>query len=123
MARYIRLTANSWSLVGLEQFGLAEVRFFYVPVEARAPQSANNAKDVSVDATLDWRPGRDERTYPTGSGLSFAPGGAPCQGALCFPPLKRWARIDRPEGTKEDDPLQGSHGFSIHRQFLGTLRL
>jgi len=79
MARYIRLTANSWSLVGLEQFGLAEVRFFYVPVEARAPQSANNAKDVSVDATLDWRPGRDERTYPTGSRLSFAPVGLPAR--------------------------------------------
>ena len=36
-----RLTAKSnWSMVGLKQFGLSEVRFFYVPVEARAPQPA-----------------------------------------------------------------------------------
>jgi len=34
----------------------------------------------------------------------FRPWGAPGQGALCFPLLKRWARIDRPEGTKGDDP-------------------
>jgi len=60
MARYVRLTAKSnWSLVGLKQYGLSEVRFFYVPVEARAPQPASYAEGVSVGAALDWRPGRD----------------------------------------------------------------
>ncbi|OHB64229.1 MAG: hypothetical protein A2Y76_15920, partial [Planctomycetes bacterium RBG_13_60_9] len=35
-ARYIRLTAKSnWSAVGLKQYGLSEVRFYYIPVEAR----------------------------------------------------------------------------------------
>jgi hypothetical protein len=60
MAQYVRLTAKSnWSLVGLKQYGLSEVRFYYVPVQARAPQPATSAQGIAVDATLDWRPGRD----------------------------------------------------------------
>jgi regulation of enolase protein 1 (concanavalin A-like superfamily) len=60
MAQYIKLTAKSnWSMVGLKQYGLSEVRFFYVPAQARGPQPAAAAKDVSVDSSLDWRPGRD----------------------------------------------------------------
>ena len=61
MARYVRLTAKSnWSMVGLKQYGLSEVRFFYVPVEARAPQPATAHRAPSAwIATLDWRPGRD----------------------------------------------------------------
>ena len=60
MAQYVRLTAKSnWSAVGLKQYGLSEVRFYYVPVQAAAPQPALNARDVSVSAGLDWRPGRD----------------------------------------------------------------
>ncbi len=67
MARYVKLTAKSnWSAVGLKQCGLAEVRFFYVPVEARAPQPAQNTDAVAVDSALDWRSGRDmtsEKVY------------------------------------------------------------
>jgi len=64
MARYVRLTAKSnWSMMGLKQFGLAEVRFFYVPVEARAPQPAQNAEGVAVDSALDWRPGREATSH------------------------------------------------------------
>ncbi len=60
MARYVRLTAkNNWSMVGLKACGLSEVRFYYVPVQASAPQPTMNAKDISVGAALDWRPGRD----------------------------------------------------------------
>ena len=63
-ARYVRLTAKSnWSTVGLKQFGLSEVRFFSVPVQARAPQPAQNAKGVAVDSTLDWRPGREATSH------------------------------------------------------------
>ncbi len=59
-AQYVRLTVKSnYSLVGLKQYGLSEVRFYYVPVQARAPQPATNAQNVSVSAGLDWRPGRD----------------------------------------------------------------
>ena len=60
MARYVKITAKSnWSLLGLKQYGLSEVRFFYIPVQARMPQPATAANGVSVDAALDWRPGRD----------------------------------------------------------------
>ena len=60
MAQYVKLTAKSnWSMVGLKQYGLSEVRFFYIPVQARAPQPAAAANGVGVDSTLDWRPGRD----------------------------------------------------------------
>ena len=60
MAQYVKLTAKSnWSLVGLKQYGLSEVRFFYIPVQARAPQPAASDNGVGVDSTLDWRSGRD----------------------------------------------------------------
>jgi regulation of enolase protein 1 (concanavalin A-like superfamily) len=64
MARYVKLTAKSnWSMVGLKQCGLSEVRFFHVPVQARAPQPAQNAEEVAVDSTLDWRPGREATSH------------------------------------------------------------
>ena len=64
MARYVRLTAKSnWSMVGLKQFGLSEVRFFYVPLEARGPQPAQYAEGVAVDGALDWRPGREATSH------------------------------------------------------------
>ncbi|MCL5282403.1 MAG: carbohydrate binding domain-containing protein [Planctomycetes bacterium] len=64
MARYVRLTANSnWSAVGLKQYGLSEVRFFYVPLEARGPQPAQYAEGVAVDGALDWRPGREATSH------------------------------------------------------------
>ncbi len=64
VAQYIKLTANSnWSAVGLKQYGLSEVRFFYIPVQARAPQPGQNATGVPVDSTLDWRPGREATSH------------------------------------------------------------
>ncbi len=66
-AQYVRLTVKSnYTQVGLKQYGLSEVRFYYVPVQARAPQPATNATGVSLSASLDWRPGRDvtsEKVY------------------------------------------------------------
>jgi len=60
VAQYVRLTAkNNWSMVGLKQYGLSEVRFFCVPAQARAPQPALAASGVRVDNSLDWRSGRD----------------------------------------------------------------
>ncbi|MHC4520310.1 MAG: carbohydrate binding domain-containing protein, partial [Planctomycetota bacterium] len=57
-ARYVRLTVNSgWGPMG--QFGLSEVRFLYVPTQAREPQPADGTAGVAVDAALDWRIGRD----------------------------------------------------------------
>ncbi len=64
MAQYVRLTAKSnYSMVGLKQYGLSEVRFFYIPTEARAPQPPVYAENVGVGATLDWRPGRDVTSH------------------------------------------------------------
>ncbi|MHC4324815.1 MAG: LamG-like jellyroll fold domain-containing protein, partial [Planctomycetota bacterium] len=58
-ARHIRLTANSnWKNI-LEQYSLSEVRFFYIPVQARAPKPASGDTEVPLDVTLDWTAGRE----------------------------------------------------------------
>jgi len=56
-ARYVRLTIND-NFGMLNDVGLSEVRFFYVPVTARSPQPADGAADVPVAAALSWRSGR-----------------------------------------------------------------
>jgi len=61
-ARFVRLTANSaWGATG--QFGLSEVQFLFVPVQAREPQPEAGAVDVSVGAILDWRSGRQAASH------------------------------------------------------------
>ncbi len=56
-ARYVRLTVNSgYGMTG--QFGLSEVRFMYIPVQAREPEPADGAADVAVGTDLVWRAGR-----------------------------------------------------------------
>jgi hypothetical protein len=47
----------------LEQYGLSEVRFFYIPVSAREPQPEDGATDVHPDVVLGWRPGRQAATH------------------------------------------------------------
>ncbi|HUV63558.1 MAG TPA: discoidin domain-containing protein [Sedimentisphaerales bacterium] len=58
-AKYVRLTPNSNWGGFLSQYGLSEVRFFYIPVNAREPNPESGAADVSVDGILAWRPGRE----------------------------------------------------------------
>jgi len=59
VAKYVKLTANSnWGGI-MPQYGLSEVRFFYVPVVAREQNPASGATDISVDAILSWRAGRE----------------------------------------------------------------
>jgi len=59
VAKYVRITANSnWGGI-LTQYGLSEVRFFYIPVRARLPQPASGATGVALDAVLSWRKGRN----------------------------------------------------------------
>jgi len=61
-ARYVRLTVNSgWGMMG--QYGLSEVRFLAIPVQAQAPQPADGDTDVSVGATLTWRAGREAAVH------------------------------------------------------------
>ncbi len=58
-AKYVRLTANSnWGGI-LPQFGLSEVRFLSVPVQARGPEPASGAVEVALDLELDWIAGRE----------------------------------------------------------------
>jgi len=57
-AKFVKITANdNWGF--LNQYGLSEVRFFYIPVLAREPNPVSGATDIEVDnVTLSWRPGR-----------------------------------------------------------------
>ncbi len=62
-AKYVRLTANSaWGAV-MPQFGLSEVRFLYIPVNAAKPYPDSGATGVDVDVTLGWRAGREAATH------------------------------------------------------------
>ncbi len=62
-ARYVRITANNnWGGI-LQQYGLSEVRFYYIPARAREPQPANNATGVAMNADLGWRAGRGAVTH------------------------------------------------------------
>jgi regulation of enolase protein 1 (concanavalin A-like superfamily) len=61
-AKYIKLTITaSWGVGGV--CGLSEVRFSYVPVQARSPQPAHAATGVAVDTSLNWRPGREAGSH------------------------------------------------------------
>ncbi len=57
-AKYVRFTVNSaWGTMG--QYGLSEVRFTYIPAQAREPEPADDATDVDVETSLSWRAGRE----------------------------------------------------------------
>ena len=58
-AKYVKITANSnWGGI-VTQYGLSEVRFFYIPTYAREPSPASGATDVALDLVLAWRAGRE----------------------------------------------------------------
>ncbi len=62
-AKFVKLTIDAnWGGVA-PQTGLAEVRFSYIPVQARAPQPATGTAGVSADASLNWRPGREAASH------------------------------------------------------------
>jgi hypothetical protein len=58
-AKHIKLTVHTnWSGGFVDQYGLSEVRFLYIPVFARLPQPSSG-ETVSLDGILTWRPGRE----------------------------------------------------------------
>jgi hypothetical protein len=62
-AKFVKLTiAANWGGIA-PTTGLAEVRFLYVPVQARLPQPATAATGVSVGTDLNWRPGREAASH------------------------------------------------------------
>jgi len=79
-AKYVRLTAKSnWSGAAAP-CGLSEVRFFYIPLYASQPTPASGRKNVGVDTTLSWRPGREaasHRVYFSTDRQAVANGTAP----------------------------------------------
>ncbi len=63
VARHVRITAQSnWGGI-FQQYGLSEVRFFYIPVQARESQPDSGATGVDVDVVLGWRAGREADTH------------------------------------------------------------
>ncbi|MHC4520659.1 MAG: discoidin domain-containing protein, partial [Planctomycetota bacterium] len=61
-AKYVRLTVNSgWGVLG--QLGLSEVRFLYIPVQARKPRPADGETGVAVAPVLGWRAGREAELH------------------------------------------------------------
>jgi hypothetical protein len=58
VAKSVRMTfTDNWGEA--EQYGLSEVRFFYIPVLPREPRPGIGAADVPLDTTLRWRAGRE----------------------------------------------------------------
>ncbi len=57
-ARYVRLVVNrAWGT--RDQFGLSEVRFLFIPVQAREPQPADGGVGITPETSLRWRAGRE----------------------------------------------------------------
>ncbi|MEN6427813.1 MAG: LamG-like jellyroll fold domain-containing protein [Phycisphaerales bacterium] len=62
VARHVRLTINdNWGATAL--VSLSEVRFLYTAVQAFEPAPANGAAEISLDATLSWRAGREATSH------------------------------------------------------------
>jgi hypothetical protein len=51
-AQYVRLTANSNWGGFMPQYGLSEVRFYHIPVQARNPNPDSGATGVPIDVVL-----------------------------------------------------------------------
>ena len=63
VAKYVKLTVNSgWESI-LTQYGLSEVRFFYIPVWAREPSPDSGAAEADADAILSFRAGREAAAH------------------------------------------------------------
>jgi hypothetical protein len=62
-AKYVRLTVNSnWGGL-LPQFGLSEVRFLSIPVQASEPNPPSGEIDIPLDLDLTWRAGREAAAH------------------------------------------------------------
>ncbi|MEN6578662.1 MAG: sugar-binding protein [Phycisphaerales bacterium] len=67
-AKYVKLTINTtWGFTGITS--LSEVRFYYIPVQAFGSDPADGATEVALDATLNWRPGREAASHQVYFGM------------------------------------------------------
>jgi len=63
MAKFVKITISAnWGGMAA-QTGLAEVRFYAVPVQAFQPDPADGAADVSVGTSFVWRAGREATSH------------------------------------------------------------
>jgi len=71
MAKFVRITINAgWGMV--PQNGLSEVRFFYIPTNAREPQPAADVSTEGVNVMLKWRAGREAVSHEVSLGTDSA---------------------------------------------------
>jgi len=67
MAQFVRITVNTgWGM--LPQYGLSEVRFFAIPVQAREPEPVDGVSTDSARVTLAWRAGREAASHEVSLG-------------------------------------------------------
>jgi hypothetical protein len=62
-ARYVKLTPKSNWGAPTPQYGLSEVKFFYIPAHATEPTPASGKTGVSPDVVLSWRGGREAASH------------------------------------------------------------
>ncbi len=63
-AKAVRIAAQSnWSLVGMPQKGLSEVRFYAVPMRARQETPTTGTTGVPPQVNLTWRAGREAHLH------------------------------------------------------------
>jgi len=61
-AKFVKITANdNWGF--LDQYGLSEVRFLYIPVCTKYPNPDSGATNVPLDVTLGFRAGREAASH------------------------------------------------------------
>ncbi len=58
----VKLTVNS-GYGPMGKYGLSEVQFMEIPAQAREPQPAAGTAEVSIDAELSWRAGREAAAH------------------------------------------------------------
>jgi hypothetical protein len=63
LAKYVRITADSNWGGALNQCGLSEVRFLYVPMTAREPDPVSGSTNISPKTLLTWRTGRQAASH------------------------------------------------------------
>jgi hypothetical protein len=63
VAKYVKFTIKSnWGGMFV-QYGLSEVRFYYIPVWAREPKPAAAATGLNPQVSLNWRSGREAASH------------------------------------------------------------
>jgi len=71
LAKSVKITINSGYGM-LPQYGLSEVRFYYIPTFAREPQPADGETTASANVVLSWRAGREAASHQVYLGTDAA---------------------------------------------------